>query len=237
MSMTMAALIPTYNRPAERLKSLIDNFRKTAFAEGIRYADIFLLTEEDALNISEVRKLPWILEGVDVLPNQRSRNYAGAINTGVRRLAPSYDYLFFGADDILFHQGWLQAALDVFRVSKHTKVVGTNDLLNPYVLKGWHATHYLVDADYLKVEGGIIDGERPDALFEGYSHNFTDTEFIGTAKARAAFLPCLDSVVEHMHWSVGKSERDATAEKAYAGYDTDAALYDERKHLWWDLSR
>ena len=63
--------------------------------------------------------------------------------------------MFAGADDLNFHPGWDTAALAV--MDGWVQVVGTNDLLNPYVTAGLHATHYLVDRRYLDDVGGVVD--------------------------------------------------------------------------------
>ena len=65
-------------------------------------------------------RIVWIVEAddldsVDAVPdgdwpivNERSRNYAGAINTAF--LASRADQVFLGADDVVFHPGWDLAA-------------------------------------------------------------------------------------------------------------------------------
>ena len=166
--------------------------------------------------------------------NERTRNYAGAINTAF--LASRADQVFLGADDVVFHPGWDLAAtacLDGWFL-----VVGTEDLLNPHVAAGMHATHYLVDREYVSLFGsGVIDSDDPILLFEGYSHNYTDTEFIGTAKARCRFRPCLESVVEHRHLVNQKAADDATYAKNQARFHEDTELYDSRRRLWEQLVR
>jgi len=83
----------------------------------------------------------------------------------------------------------------------------------------------------------VVDEGPGSFLHEGYGHNYTDTEFIGTAKARARFRPCLDSVVRHLHQSAGFTPHDATHDKAEATYGADSELYDARRPLWQNLSR
>jgi hypothetical protein len=85
--------------------------------------------------------------------------------------------VFAGADDLNFQPGWDTAALAL--MDGWVQVVGTNDLLNPYVTAGLHATHYLVDRRYLDDVGGVVDQGPGSFLFDGYDHQYTDTEFIG----------------------------------------------------------
>lgn len=217
-------LVPTYGR-AGRLERVRRNIADNTFTQ---HQVTFIVEADDDRSLLELDRI-----GARWVVNQRSRNYAGAINTGYE--ASDCDFMFTGADDLNFHPGWdikaLKAGDDWFQV------VGTNDLLNPYVLAGTHATHYLVDRRYLDDIGGVVDQGPGSFMCELYTHQFTDTEFVGTAKARVRFRPCLEAVVEHLHFTVGKSERDATYEFAYDHLDDDSALYDERRELWQTLSR
>lgn len=223
----ISILIPSYGRP-DRIKAVVEN----ALANTTYSCEVFVIVEEAdycayALQLAST--------ACRILVNQRSKNYAGAINTAMAHA--NGHYYFFGADDLNFHPEWDDEVLRTMAALPHIRVVGTNDLLNGYVLDGLHATHYLASREYIWTVGGVVDGEKGHALFEGYTHNFTDTEFIGTAKARAVFAPCLTSIVEHNHFSVGKSVKDATYDKGYLDIQKDSDLYHERRHLWWDLSK
>ena len=217
-------LIPTYGR-ADRIADISANVHAATASEHRLW---FILENDDTPSWNAAAKA----EG-RLIPNTRSRSYAGAINTAA---AVTFgEHLFSGADDLHFVPGWDTAALALF--DGWTGVVGTNDLLNPYVLQGMHSTHSLVARWYLDHIGGVVDEGPGSFLHEGYGHNYTDTEFIGTAKARARFRPCLDSVVRHLHQSAGFTPHDATHDKAEATYGADSELYDARRPLWQNLSR
>jgi hypothetical protein len=156
--------------------------------------------------------------------NHRSPTYAGAINSAWDCLQP--DLFFAGADDLVFSKDWDIKALE--KINDHA-VVGTNDLHNHEVMAGEHATHYLIRGDYIK-SSQSIDGEP--VLPECYSHNFTDREFVGIAKFRGQFVPCLESVVEHLHFTFGLSKMDATYKKTRLGVDQDQKLYEQRRVKW-----
>lgn len=223
----ISILIPSYGRP-DRIKAVVEN----ASANTTYSHEIIVIVEESEYHAYADNLSPTACR---VLVNQRSKNYAGAMNTAIAHA--NGHHFFFAADDLNFHPQWDDEALKVMAALDTIMVVGTNDLLNGYVLAGLHATHYLVDRQYIWQTGGVVDGEKGHALFEGYTHNFTDTEFIGTAKARAVFAPCLSSIVEHNHFSVGKSAKDATYDKGYLDIQKDSDLYHERRHTWWDLSK
>lgn len=153
-------------------------------------------------------------------------SYAEAVNMTYPKLVNPY--FFLGADDIIFYSGWDTEALKL--MDDKTMVVGTNDLHNNEVLRGEHATHYLVSRKYIKEQGGTIDGSF--RVLYGYKHNYTDTEFIETAKARGVFQPCLSSVVEHRHWVFSLAPMDAVYEKGHRTAGEDQVMFNSRKHLW-----
>lgn len=226
----ISIIIPSYGRP-DKIRAAVENSHQNTVGvhEVVMVVELDQLAQyEDAF--AGIHAASWL----SITCNERSRSYGGAIN-----YACDYangEYIFMASDDLDFHHGWDVEAMHTMLALPTIKVVGTNDLLNEFVLNGWHSTHSLVDRRYLEDPGGVI-GEPGVALFEGYSHNYVDTEFIGTAKARSVFAPCLTSVVEHKHFTVGKSEKDETYEKGYLHLQEDHDLYQSRKHLWQDLSK
>lgn len=220
----IAVLVPTFGR-ADRLARVAANIAENTETE---HRVVFAVEAEDVASIAAAAELD-----VDVVVNEGRPNYSGAITTAYRE-TPA-EYVFAGADDLNFHPGWDTAALAL--MDGWVQVVGTNDLLNPYVTAGLHATHCLVDRRYLDETGGVVDQGPGSFLFDGYDHQYTDTEFIGTAKMRARFRPCFDSVVEHLNAWSPKGEVDATARKTMRAIDTDSELYDSRRDLWFLISR
>ena len=214
--MPVAVLIPTFQRP-HRIADVTTNV-----LESTEHANVYFICESD--DEATIEAVTFTV-GANLIINERSRNYAGAINTGVH--GTDEPYVFAGADDLWFNPGWFEAASDAMQYP--ISVVGTNDLHNPEVLSGAHATHYLVQRTYaLK---GCID-QPGQMLCEKYHHNYCDTEFIATATKRGVYAPCLDAVVEHRHWAWGKATMDATYDKGARTEHLDRALFAERKHLW-----
>ena len=226
--MSIDILIPTYGR-ADRLASVAANIHD---ATEVEHRVVFIIEDGDPASFLAAEKTG---DRTIVLINESERNYAGACQTGYE-CTPA-PYLFCGADDLRFHKGWDHAALDTMTALPHLRVVGTNDLCNPYVSAGMHSTHSLVDRRYLDEIGGTVDAGPGSFLPTCFQHNYTDTEFIGTAKMRAVFAPCMDSIVEHLHHGSGKSTYDETYAKGDSHMSDDSALYDERRDLWMNLSR
>jgi hypothetical protein len=219
----VAVLIPSYQRP-DSVVRVVRSLRAATEGEDRDWAAYVIAETDDLATVEAAHDMQ-----AGVILNGRARSYAGAVNTAYERLANPL--LFAGADDLEFKAGWLEQALAVLDDDPDAQVVGTNDLLNPYVAEQTHATHYLVRRTYLDDPGGCVDGPR-SFLFEGYSHNFTDTEFIGTARARGVFRPCMTSVVEHLHYTASRSPDDATYAKGRQRYGQDEGLFRQREALW-----
>jgi hypothetical protein len=154
-------------------------------------------------------------------------DYAKKINAGYE--ATEGPFLFLGADDLKFHPGWLEAALEPMS-DERIGVVGTQDLGNPSVKRGEHATHSLVRRSYVDAFGTIDEAGK--VLSEAYPHEFVDNELVETAKARGAWAFADDSVVEHLHPSWGKSPVDELYAQQRRRMREGRRIYQHRRKLW-----
>lgn len=138
-------------------------------------------------------------------------------------------WLFLVGDDVRFHKGWLDQAMQVARTGgKH--VIGTNDLANPAVMAGHHATHMFISRSYVNDFGASLDG--PGVIcHEGYRHWYVDNEIVQLAVGRGMFAPCLASHVEHLHPLYGKGVMDDVYAIGQAAAAADAALWAQRRQL------
>lgn len=152
-------------------------------------------------------------------------DYARKINAAVK--TSDEPLIFTGACDLKFHKHWLGAAKACLH--EGIGVVGTNDLGNPRVLAGRHATHFLVTRDYAGL--GLIDG-NPGLFHEGYPHEYVDDELVGTAIKRRAWAYAPDSVVEHLHPSYGKAPMDEMYAQQQRRMAVGRVVYRTRRHLW-----
>lgn len=217
-----AVIVPVLNRP-ERVVPVVKSLAHSLVeAEATIY---FVVCEDDHDEIAalyDARVPHFIVRGP-----RRSGDYARKINHAI----PLTDepWLFLGADDLRFREGWLDACLE-FADRFHKQVVGTNDLGNREVVAGRHSTHTLVARRYIE-EQGTIDGQGL-CLHEGYDHQWCDNEFIETAKHRAEFVSCRTAVVEHLHPHWGKGSDDETYRLALAEGERDRRLFRARRRLW-----
>jgi hypothetical protein len=216
----LAILVPMLGRP-HHVEPLLASIGETV--PGCRV--LFLLTPGD----DEVAAAVAAAGREQVTVEWRRRgDYARKINTGYRHTTEPL--LFTGASDLRFHPGWFEAA--VAHLTDRIGVVGTNDLGNPLVTAGQHATHFLVTRRYIDVHSGVID--QPGAVFcELYPHEYVDNELLATARYRGAYAMALDSHVEHRHphWcpDVPTDEiYDAQPQRMITG----RRIFERRRRMW-----
>lgn len=213
-----AIFIPTYGR-AHKLKQVFENIIDSTLLPIKVY---FICETEDSKSVETVLKI----NGAGLILNNHKPCYAGAINSAFEHT--NEKIFFVGSDDLNFHKDWLKKAMNKMRNNK--KVVGTNDLLSPRVIRGGIATHFLVDREYIQTQGGVIDQVQP-VMYE-YNHYCCDVEFCETAISRKVFVPCLDSIVEHMHPEAKKADIDATYIKNNSKRLEDKKTFELRRSLW-----
>ncbi len=217
-------LIPVLGRPLNAQKVAQSIFDHTK----VPHMSIFLCSRGDYAEIDACRKtgsVVWLCE---------EDGYAHKINVGCKvDLGSQSEFVFLGADDLAFHDEW-----DIEAISRYHEtdkpVIGTNDMGNPTVIAGRHATHSLVHRSYL--ERGTID-DPTILLHEGYDHNWVDTEFIETAMMRDAFTFCFSSHVEHLHPIWRKGPMDVIYKRGQRRYHQDNRLFRERRRLWRERAR
>jgi hypothetical protein len=227
--MKVDVLVPVLGRPTHAAP-LVASLRESFAAEAAllrqisEVRELFLCTPGDAAEISELER-----HGLrySVLPGgHKPGDYARKINHGCAQ--SDAHWLFLGADDLRFRPGWLSACLRLHEASG-ALVIGTNDLGNPKVRRGQHATHSLVHRDYLVY--GTID--EPDKLLhEGYHHNCVDVEFVETAMWRRMWAFASEAEVEHLHPLWKKGSYDATYALGQTEHQRDLVLLRERWGLW-----
>ena len=232
MTSVILIVIPTLNR-SSKLRTLAENVRDATTSDN---RVLFVVEAEDEASFAVGVSLRD--DGLAALVvNNRTRCYAGAINSGYAAAVSEhipFTHVLICADDVLFYSGWDVPALAVLAKRPEFQVAGTNDLHDPYVVAGKMASHYLIERSYIDEAGGVIDQPPGIVLCEAYLHGAACAEFHETACARGAWTPCLDSIVEHRHPAYGIGEWDASYEKnrsaGTAAADESAFL--TRRPLW-----
>ena len=142
------------------------------------------------------------------------------------------EFVFTGADDLDFRPGWAEACLEAAEATG-ASVIGTDDLSNPTVRRGLHSTHSLVSRDYVACCGATFDEVPGVLLFEGYDHQYVDTELVYVADGRGCWTFCAGARVVHLHPFWHRSvPRDRTYAKALRQGAADRKRYEQRRALW-----
>lgn len=208
-----AVIVPVLDRP----------YNAQPFMESLRastgIASVTAIAEMDDLETVAA----WEAAGAEVITGP-SHTFAEKVNVG-------YDmtdepWIFIVGDDVRFHPGWLDHAQHIASTSE-AKVIGTNDLGNPRVMRGEHATHLLIARDYIDSTGASWDGPET-VCHEGYHHWFVDDEIVTAAKLRGVWAMALGSKVEHLHPIWGKAETDKTYELGKVHNHEDGKLFRAR---------
>jgi hypothetical protein len=220
-------LVPVVGRP-QNAAPLAESLRAARNDAVVQLAWIYTLEDSVQLDACIAAGYDWLIPAP--WPRGTRGDYARKINLGL--WSTPTPYLLAGADDLRFHDGWADEAIAVAE-AHDAGFVGTNDLANPQVKKGLHATHPLVRRDYA-LECGTID--TPGLIYtELYWHQWVDTEAVGTAKHRGCWAFAGDSHVEHLHPIWGTALGDDVYDLGQAHTAEDRALFATRRPLWGGL--
>lgn len=210
-----AVIVPVLNRPQNAEPFMRSLRASTGLATAYVMAD-----RDDTATINA-----WLAAGAKVFP----KDY-GAPGTFAQKLNAGYEetseaWLVMVGDDVRFHPGWLDHAQA--SAGERFHVVGTNDLTNPRVTSGEHATHLLIRRSYVDEMGASWDG--PKIVAHDYQHWYVDDEIVTAAKQRGVWAMSLASVVEHLHPAWGKGEPDAVYALGQSHAEQDKATFKARR--------
>lgn len=217
-----AIIVPVMRRPGNAAP-FMESLKSSGCAELV---EVYAVTDTDDDETIDA----WDAAGAIVVPFDSSVNgpgtFAQKVNLGYSITAEPW--LFLTGDDVVFKPGWLDHLQTVARDGYD--VIGSNDLHNPRVVAGEHATHMLVRRSYVDELGASWDGPKIVA-HEGYRHWFVDQEIVDVARSRGAFASAPFAHVEHRHPIWGLAPTDAVYELGQSHVLADQALYRERAEM------
>jgi len=211
----VAVVVPVLGRPHHAAR-FMDSLRATT---DMALATVYAVGQGG----DEETMAAWEAAGATVLDSGEQVSFAAKCNLAYAKTAEPW--LFLVGSDVRFHPGWLDHAQAAATDGVH--VVGTNDLGNPRVIAGEHATHLLVRRAYVDDQGASWDGPGV-VCHEGYRHWWVDQEIVDAAKQRGVWAMALASRVEHLHPAWGKAPMDAVYELAARHVPTDRKRFEER---------
>jgi len=214
----VAVIVPVLRRP-QNAEPFMTSLRAST---GLATVYALIDNEDD-----ETRE-EWREAGAVILQTGRALGtFAEKVNQGYLCAANAQmPWLFMVGDDVRFRPGWLDHAQHV-ATAFNADVVGTNDLANPRVLAGEHATHLLIRRSYVDERGASWDGPGV-VCHEGYRHWFVDDEIVTAAKQRGVWQMALGSIVEHLHPIFGKAEDDEVYRLGQSFAEQDQKTFEER---------
>lgn len=218
----VAVIVPVMRRPQNAEPFMTSLRASTGLATAYAVVD-----DQD-----EGTREAWVAAGarvIDFADDGGPGTFAEKVNAAFRRL-PVFDdeyapWLFIAGDDVRFHPGWLDHAVEAAGDRFH--VVGTNDLGNERTMTGEHGTHLLIRRSYVDEVGASWDGTGVVA-HEGYRHWYVDDEIVTAAKQRGVWTSSPASRVEHLHPFWGKAPDDDVYRLGQASQDADRATYQAR---------
>lgn len=209
----ISVFVATSGRP-EMFREMLISLRETTKEHGV---EVVATIDNDLTAYVYAAEY-----GVDVVDYSKKRRGAlWAWNRGLQ--LSSGDILVPAGDDQLFHEGWLEYALDAHRTRvEGYGVVGMNDLA--YNGNTQVATMFLFDRKYCKeVMGGVF---APPV----YKYYCVDSEWNEKAKMLGRFYWEEKSIVEHIHSAHGKRPVDTTdSYKEDKWMEEDNRVFEERK--------
>lgn len=215
-----AVVVPVMRRPQNAAPFMATLRASTGMATVYAVADV------DDVETAEA----WRQAGAQVIDydGDTPGTFSQKMNTGYRETTEPW--IFMVGDDVAFRPGWLDHAQSTAADDLH--VIGTNDLGNPAVLAGEHATHMLIRRSYVDETGASWDGPKVLA-HEGYRHWFVDDEIVTAARRRGVWGMALASLVEHLHPQWGKGDADDVYALGQSGAVPDRHLFERRarKHV------
>lgn len=207
----VAVLVPVMQRP----DSAEPFMRSLRASTGL--AECYAITSDD------LTRDAWKLAGANTI-DADDLSFASKINTGYRQTQEPW--MFMVGDDVRFLPGWLDQAMLTHAVTEQA-VIGVNDLGNPRVMRGEHATHMLIKRSYVDEHGASWDGPGV-VCHEGYHHCFVDDEIVAVARQRQEFIVALGSKVEHLHPVWGKGEEDSVYRLGQLHFGDDRRMFQKR---------
>lgn len=219
--MSLSVIVPVMRRP-QNAPLFMRSLRRTDAAPRTVYA---VCDEEDEPTIQA-----WAQEGAVIVVSRYGASFPCKAQYAYEEMVPT-EWVFLCGDDVSFKDGWWAEAMRVAQMEPTACLIATNDLHNPFVTAGTHATHPIIKTSYIDTSGASWDGPGTIAHM-GYHHAYCDNEWTEKARLEGVFAPALASIVEHRHPTWGTAPWDDTYARGIDQYGEDGLLYEERRRCF-----
>lgn len=207
--MKVSCIIPTRLRAAQARRCVDEFFATTAEHE----VECIVVADHDLDTVKAMAGSPAL-----VLDNEMRRGAIRSWNVGL--MAATGDAFVFGADDLYWKAGWLDAALAALKtLPGESGMVGLNCLDRDDDV----ATHFLITRQcVVEVMGGVL-------AVPHYHHYWSDPEMVERAKQAGCYVFEPRAIVEHKSHMAGKAGNDMTYAEALRWFPKDEVIYNQRK--------
>lgn len=137
------------------------------------------------------------------------------------------EWIMLVGDDVRFARGWWAEVMKVACMNPEAQLISTNDMHNPFVTAGIHATHPVIRRSWVDECGASWDGPGHIAHV-GYSHAYVDEEWTTKARMDGVFAPALAARVDHLHPTWSGSAWDDVYALGIEHYGEDHELFNMR---------
>ena len=145
-------------------------------------------------------------------------------NKAYNSMADTADWFVLGADDIIWHQGWIEEALQA--ADDGTQVIGLND---GHTNIDEYAPHYMVSREFARIHlGGVL-------VPPVYRSWWFDREVCQKGQALGLYAPAWKAWAEHRHPDWRTAPMDETYETGWPLHDADRDVYLQRRAAGYPL--
>ena len=212
----MLVILPTRSRPTKALRAY-QSFNETRSEEGLSQLGFFLdLDDTKLFEYKEKLDSPGLTNSF-VSIGERIR-MCPSVNRAFEQ-NPDFDYYCFIGDDHRFKtKDWDKKAIEYIEKD----ALGWGVLYGDDKLQGKKlASSFIISGNLVRAIGYIA--------IPGLKHMYVDNQVMELGKALGSLLYRPDIVIEHLHYSMNKSKKDAQYEEVNSKeiYAHDLAIYEK----------
>lgn len=219
----VAVCMPTTGR-AEQARKCIEGLLTQPGVEGVELFVVASVPEDDSATKAMIASLWDTVDGLIMVQRAPGTNAVEGWNDAAARAKElDADWFVLGADDIVWHAGWLEHARRVIQLTG-AEVVGFDDGGHTSIQQ--YAPHYMCSRWWVdEVQQGFF---VPPA----YQSWWFDREVCERAKSMGLYAASPLSVAEHRHPDWKTAEMDETYRRAWHLHDADKRTYLKRRAEW-----
>lgn len=217
--MIVTVLLPTTGRAAQAVERISD-LMKQPLPKGVQLVVWTAVPEDDDETQAAIHSLFQRFPGLKLATRAADTTAVQGWNAAfILAYEDGADWFVLGADDIKWHPGWLENALNAAEKSG-AQVVGLHD---GHTNLRHYGAHYMVHREFVEKHlGGCF-------IPPYYGSWWFDREVCEKAAGLGLYVPCWEALAEHLHPDWNGAPMDETYKKAWPLHQIDQTIYETRK--------